>query len=92
VASNDHSERHRDVVTKFQRIVAQGSVYTNSHPAKTVDLLAEWSSLEPQVAAHTPRMTNGTVLHAVQIQALIDTMAKYRAIPKGFEAREIIAR
>jgi len=91
-ANADFVARHRDAVTAFQRVVAQASAYTNAHPAETVDLLATWANLDPQRAAHIPRIVTGTTLDPRDVQPVIDIAAKYSLIPKAFDAREIIAR
>ena len=81
---------HRDVIARFQRVVAQASAYTNTHPADTVDLLVSFTGLEPQRAALVARMVNGTVVRAQEIQPVIDIAAKFNLIPKPFPAQEII--
>jgi hypothetical protein len=38
-----------------------------------------------------PRMVNGTVLQAKEIQPVIEIAAKFKLIPKSFDAQEIIS-
>jgi NitT/TauT family transport system substrate-binding protein len=89
-ADADYITSHRDVIARFQRVVAQASAYTNTHPADTVDLLVSFTGLEPQRAALVARMVNGTVVRAQEIQPVIDIAAKFNLIPKPFPAQEII--
>lgn len=81
---------HRDAIASFQRIVAAASTYTNAHHAETAPLLATWSGITPDQALHAQRMTNGTRIAASDVQPVIDLLAKYGAIPKAFDAREMI--
>ena len=89
-ANADYIASHRDVIARFQRVVAQASAYTNTHPADTVDLLVSFTGLEPQRAALVARMVNGTIVRAQEIQPVIDIAAKFNLIPKSFPAQEII--
>jgi NitT/TauT family transport system substrate-binding protein len=91
-ASSDFVAKNKDVVAKFQRVVAQASAYTNAHQAETVDLLATWAGIDPQRAARVPRIVTGTTLQAREIQPVIDIAAKYNLISKAFDAREIMAQ
>jgi NitT/TauT family transport system substrate-binding protein len=91
VADSGYVERNKPAVAAFQRVLAQSSAYTNAHQSETVDLLASWASLDPQLAAHMPRMVTGTSLDPRDIQPVIEVAAKYGLIPKSFDAREMIA-
>jgi NitT/TauT family transport system substrate-binding protein len=85
-------DKHKEAIAAFQRVLAQASAYTNAHQSETVDLLATWTGLDPQRAAHIPRIVTGTVLDAREIQPVIDMTAKYNLIAKPFDAREIMVR
>lgn len=85
-------DKHKDAIAAFQRVMAQASVYTNTHQAETVDLLVSWANIDPQRAAHIPRIVTGTTLEAREIQPVINVAAKYSLISKPFDAREIMLR
>ncbi len=91
-ASTDYVAKNKDVIAKFQAVVAQASAYTNAHQSETVDLLATWAGIDVQRAARVPRIITGTTLQAREIQPVIDVSAKYNLIPKPFDAREIMAQ
>jgi NitT/TauT family transport system substrate-binding protein len=91
-ANSDFVAKNKDLVAKFQRIVAQASAYTNAHQSETVDLLASWAGIDQQRALRVPRIVTGTTLQAREIQPVIDVSAKYNRIPKVFAAREIMAQ
>jgi NitT/TauT family transport system substrate-binding protein len=82
--------KHRDAIATFQRIIEVTSTYTNAHHAETVPLLATWSGITADAAAHAPRMTNGTRITPEDVQPVIDLLARYGVIPKAFDAREMI--
>jgi NitT/TauT family transport system substrate-binding protein len=89
-ATADFVAAHKDAIAAFQRVIAQAAVYTNAHPSETVDLLAAYTGLDPQVAAHVARIVCGTTLQAKDIQPVIDISAKFNLIPKAFSAQEIM--
>jgi NitT/TauT family transport system substrate-binding protein len=86
----DFATKHADAIARFQRIVDVSSTYTNAHHAETAPLLATWSGLTLDQAAHSPRMTNGTRISSDDLQPVIDVLAKYGVIAKAFDAREMI--
>jgi ABC-type nitrate/sulfonate/bicarbonate transport system substrate-binding protein len=86
----DFAAQHRDAIASFQRIVATTSAYTNAHHAETAPILATWSGITLDEANRFPRMTNGIRIAPEDIQPVIDLLAKYGAIPKAFDAREMI--
>lgn len=91
-AKADYVASHPDVIARFQRVVAQASEYTNTHPADTVDLLVSFTGLTPQRAALVSRMVNGTVVRPEEIQPVIDIAARFNLIPKAFPAQAIISK
>jgi len=90
-ASAGYIAAHRDVIARFQHVVARAGAYTNTHPADTVDLLVSFTGLEPQRAALISRMVNGTVVRASEIQPVIDIAERFNLIPKAFPAEDIIS-
>ena len=83
-------DAHRTEMLAFQRVLAQASAYTNAHPDQTVDLLASFTKIPPEVAARVPRIVTGGTLTPREIQPIIDTMVRNHILEKGFDAREII--
>jgi ABC-type nitrate/sulfonate/bicarbonate transport system substrate-binding protein len=89
-ANADYIASHKDVVARFQRVVADASAYTNTHPQDTLDLLVSFTGIEPTAAKNMARMVNGTTVRAQEIQPVIDIAAKFKLIPQSFSAQEII--
>lgn len=88
--TRSYLDQHRSAILAFQRIVAQASAYTNAHPDQTVDLLASFTKITPDQAAHVPRIVTGTTLNPREIQPIIDVMARNHIVENAFDAREII--
>jgi NitT/TauT family transport system substrate-binding protein len=86
----DFVAKHRDGIAKFQRIIDTSSTWANAHHAETVPMLATWSGVTPEQAAHLTRMTVGTRISADDVQPVIDLLAKYNVLAKPFDAHEMI--
>jgi NitT/TauT family transport system substrate-binding protein len=91
VASQDFIEKNPDVVTRFARAIHESIVYTNAHLPETVDLVASFSGVAPEIVAKTTRATASEYLDSRLVQPLVDVSAKYGLIGRGFPASEIIS-
>lgn len=89
-ATADYVTKNADVVARFTRALAESAAYVNTHHAATIDVLATFTGVDPKVIAANPRVTLGTAFEPNLLQPLIDTAAKYHAIPAAFDARELI--
>jgi NitT/TauT family transport system substrate-binding protein len=88
--TKDYAAKHPDVVKTFARVVADAATYTNAHHAQTAPILADFSAIPVDTIEHMPRVTNGTVVSAAQIQPVIDAAVKYGNVKHSFPAAEII--
>jgi NitT/TauT family transport system substrate-binding protein len=86
----DYATKNRPTVDRFRRAIYDSAVYTNAHHAATVSMLAGWTGMDPGVLAGATRATYGLTLDPHLIQPVIDLCVKYRTIPQGFDARELI--
>ncbi len=86
----DFIAKHRDGIAKFQRIVETSSAWANAHHTETIPMLATWSGVTLDQAAHLTRMTVGTRIAAEDVQPVIDLLAKYGVLAKAFDAHEMI--
>lgn len=89
--TRDYAERNRDLIARFSKVLQQAAAYSNTHPAETVPLYASFAGLDPAVAASMHRTYTALQFDPSQIQPVIDLAAKYKIIPGGFDAREMIA-
>jgi NitT/TauT family transport system substrate-binding protein len=88
--TKDYSARHPDVVKTFARVVATAAAYTNSHPAETVKLLADFTGVSADDIARMPRVRNGSSLTPELIQPVIDAAVKYGTTKATFPAADLI--
>jgi NitT/TauT family transport system substrate-binding protein len=90
-ATKDYVAKNRAAVSRFAKALEEGAVYSNTHPAETVPLLVSFSGMDPTVAAEMHRTITATSFDPSRIQPIIDLAAKYKIIPRAFNAREMIA-
>jgi len=91
ISSTDYVQRNPSTVRAFAAVLAKASAYANTHEPQTAPILAKYSGIELATVTHMTRARFETTLDPRDIQPVIDAAAKYKAIPKGFDARDIIA-
>lgn len=91
-ANLDYVKTNAAAVERFVRVLREASAYANRHHAETVGLLAKFSGLDPAVIARMSRTNYATSVDPRDIQPLIDAAARYKVIPAGFDARELLSR
>jgi NitT/TauT family transport system substrate-binding protein len=84
--------QNRPTVERFTRAIAESSAYVDAHPAQTAEALSAFSKIPLDVITHMDRTQLNAKLNARDIQPVIDTAFKYGAIPKSFDASEMIAK
>jgi NitT/TauT family transport system substrate-binding protein len=84
-------ERNRDVMARFARAMHESSLYTNSHAAETVDLVAGYSGVAREVVAKSTRFVDAEYVEVRNLQSVVDLCTKYGLIERGFPAAEIIS-
>jgi NitT/TauT family transport system substrate-binding protein len=90
-AMTPYVERNRDAMSRYARAMHESSLYTNAHPAETVDLVASYSGATREVVAKSTRFTDAEYVDARALQPIIDLCAKYGLIDRPFPAAEIIS-
>lgn len=90
-AMRDYVNTHRDEVGRFAGVLRQAAIYTNAHTAEVLPLFVSASGMDPELAAKMHHALIATSFDPAEVQPVIDAAAKYKAIPKAFDAREIIA-
>ena len=90
-ATKDYVEKNRDAVARFAKALQQAAIYSDAHEAETVPLFAAFGGLDEETAARMHRTYTPPTFNASQIQPVIDLAAKYKIIPRRFDAREMIA-
>jgi ABC-type nitrate/sulfonate/bicarbonate transport system substrate-binding protein len=91
ISSTDYVQKNASSVRAFTAVLAKAAAYANTHEQQTAPILAKYSGIELATVTHMTRARFETPLEPRDIQPVIDAAAKYKVIPKGFDAREIIA-
>ena len=82
---------HPEVAREFARIVTQAAQYTNAHHHETAAMVAQFTSIPVDVIEHMQRTPSATtMLEPSLLQPVIDAALKYKIIPSGFPAAEMI--
>jgi NitT/TauT family transport system substrate-binding protein len=82
---------NRDAMERFAKAMHEASLYTNAHPADTVDLVAAYSGVAPDVVAKSVRFMDAEYLEPRYLQPMIDLCARYQLIDKDFPAADVIS-
>lgn len=77
-------------VQRFTEALRQATLYTNAHPADTVDLLAAYTHIDPAVIRKMNRLTCATSIDRGDVQRIIDSAVKYKFIERGFSVDELL--
>lgn len=88
--TRDWAAKNRATVAGFTKAILQASAYANTHVAETVPLLLPLTKMDPKVAMDMRHGYSATTFDPGAIQPVIDLMAKYKSIPKTFDARELL--
>jgi ABC-type nitrate/sulfonate/bicarbonate transport system substrate-binding protein len=91
ITSTDYVQKNPSAVRAFTAVLAKAAAYANTHEPQTAPILAKYSGIELATVTHMTRARFETPLEPRDIQPVIDAPAKYKVIPKGFDAHEIIA-
>lgn len=84
-------EKNADAVTRFERAMHESQTYTNTHLAETVDIVAGYSGIAPDVIAKSVRMIDPEYLDPRNFQPLLDALARLGYLDRSFPASEIIS-
>ena len=83
--------RNPDVMRRFAQAMHESSLYTNTHLAETVDLVASYSGIAPDVVARSTRFIDAEYLDPALIAPVIGVLVKYGIIDRAFPASELIS-
>jgi NitT/TauT family transport system substrate-binding protein len=85
------ADKYPDAMRRFARAMHESSVYTNSHLPETVDLVASYSGIAPDVVARSTRFIDAEYLDPGLIQPVIDVLVKYGVTDHTFAANAIVS-
>jgi NitT/TauT family transport system substrate-binding protein len=81
---------HPDAARAFAQIVTEAAEYTNAHHDETAAMVSQFTSIPLAVVQQMTRTPSGTKLDPGQLQPIIDAAVKYKVLPHGFAAAEMI--
>jgi NitT/TauT family transport system substrate-binding protein len=90
-AMEPYVNANRDVMERFAKAMHEASLYTNAHPADTVDIVAQYSGVTPDVVAKSVRFSDAEYLEPRYLQPMIELCARYNLIDHSFPAAEVIS-
>jgi NitT/TauT family transport system substrate-binding protein len=88
-ASTDYAKAHRSTIDAFGHAIRDAATYVNAHHEQTVELISAFTSVDAAIIRKMTRVEQGTVPDPKLVQPVIDEMAKAKAIPTAFDAREL---
>jgi NitT/TauT family transport system substrate-binding protein len=91
VAMGDFVNAHVDTIQRFARAHRETNAFANAHPEQTAVWLAEVAKIDPDVIQHGRREVFAESLVVADVQRVVDAAARYKAIDRPFDAREMIS-
>jgi len=89
-STRDYATKNKETVSKFAKVMERAAAYANTHTAETIPLLLPLTGMDLKVATDMRHGYTATSYNAAAIQPVIDAMAKYKQITKGFDAKELL--
>ena len=92
MATTDYVRTNAATVVKFRDALIESAKYVQRTPfPQTVDVMSKFTDVPAAVVFNSmPRVLGALSVDPKLLQPLIDTCAKYKAIPASFDARELI--
>jgi NitT/TauT family transport system substrate-binding protein len=88
----DFVNANRDAVQRFYRAMVQANAFGNAHPDQTAPWLAEITKIDVATInrGHREVLADRGVVVS-EVQRVIDAAARYKAIDRAFDARDLIS-
>ncbi len=89
-ANTNWVSTHRDLVDRFLRVMKAATAYVGAHEDELTPMLAEYAGVDPVSIAKVRHPERRVTITPEDVQPVIDTAAKYKAMPKSFPATDLI--
>jgi len=89
-ARTDYIGANAEAVRRFARVMHDAAAYANAHRDETAVLLNAFTKVDLAVIRQSTRETFADSIDPADLQPVIDTAAKYKAIDARFDARDLI--
>lgn len=84
-------EKNKDKIARFIKAINKSTEWISKNPDQSLPIIAKYTKLDPDLLRKMSRPKFVTKIYKKDIQTQIDLCAKFGFIPKGFDAREIVA-
>jgi NitT/TauT family transport system substrate-binding protein len=91
VATADYIAANTKTVNAFVAELAEGSRYTNTHPAESAEMVAQFSGQDASLLEHGVRSVTGESITLSDVQKPLDFAYKHGVIDQQFDARAVIS-
>lgn len=81
---------HPDLAVKFATAIRKAAIWANAHPKESSAMLANFTKLDPAIAATMGRAVYATALDPATIQPVLDNAVRYDMLPHPMDANELI--
>jgi NitT/TauT family transport system substrate-binding protein len=88
--STDYATKNPDVVRRFAASMRESSQIANATPEKAVDVVAKFTGVAPAIVLRGPAPNDPQFIEPADIQPVIEAAVRYGAIPKSFDAAEVL--
>ncbi len=90
--TRSYLDAHRDAVIRFEHVMQDAAKYANAHRLEMVSYIADFTKIDAGALAEAEgHVRYPTALDPALLQPLINVSAKYKVIPKSFDASELIS-
>jgi NitT/TauT family transport system substrate-binding protein len=85
------ADKTADQMRRFAQAMHESTLYTNAHLPETVDLVAAYSGIAPDIVARSARIIAADYIDPALVQPVIDVLVKYGITDRAFPAQEIVS-
>jgi len=85
----DFANKHADLMKRFQKATYESAAYTNAHENETISLMSEASKIPIATFSKMARIEGATNGDPSLITGLMETIFRYKLIPKTFPSKDM---
>jgi len=89
VATKDWLDKNLETARRFTVVMRQTAEWANKNHSAFPPILSKYTKIPPELIAAEQHTLYGTYLDPKVIQPIIDVSAKYKILPKAFNASEL---
>lgn len=90
--TTDFASKNRALLARYRRALAESVTYVNAHHSAMIPVIAKYSGVDPATLAtmQDVPLAQPDQLQLSLIQPMIDIAVKYKSIPQGFSAKDLL--